>query len=94
VLNINNSEGHIKGLLIQWPLQLFKSTLETYKNTITMDTPQLDTIIAKHTITGLRIGGLLLPNLTPKPEGQIPTQMSNPRLATNNDSPVLIIEPA
>jgi hypothetical protein len=69
VLNINNLKGHIKGLLIQWPLQLFKSTLETYRDTITIDTPQLDTIITKYTITGPRIGSLLLPNLTPKPKG-------------------------
>jgi hypothetical protein len=94
VPNIDDSEGHVEGLPIQWPLQLFESTLETYGDTITVDTPQLDTIVAKHTITGPGIGGLLSPNLTPEPEGQIPTQMSDPGLATNNDSPVLITGPA
>jgi hypothetical protein len=94
VPNIDDSEGHVEGLLIQWPLQLFESTLETYGDTITVDTPQLDTIVAKHTITGPGIGGLLLPNLTLESEGQIPTQISDPGLATNNDSPVLITGPA
>jgi hypothetical protein len=68
--------------------------LETYRDTITMDTPRLDTIVAKHTITGPGIDGLLSPNLTLEPEGQIPTQMSNLGLATNSNSPVLITGPA
>ena len=65
--NINNLEGDIAGLPIQGPLQPFKSTLETYRDTITVDTPQLDTIITKPTTTGLGIGGLLSPNLTLEP---------------------------
>jgi hypothetical protein len=74
-------------------LQPFKSTLETYRDTITVDTPRLDTIVIKHTITGPGIGGLLSSNLTPEPEGQNTTQMSNPGLPTNSDSLVLVTGP-
>jgi len=38
VLNINNLEADITSLSIQGPLQPFKSTLETYRDTITIDT--------------------------------------------------------
>ena len=55
-----------------------------------MDTPQLDTIIAKPTTTTSNVGGLISPNLTPEPEGQITTQVTGTGLATNSDSPVLI----
>jgi hypothetical protein len=39
VPNIDNPEEDIAGLPIQGPLQPFESTLETYGDTITVDTP-------------------------------------------------------
>jgi hypothetical protein len=39
VLNINNLEEDITGLPIKGPLQPFKSMLETYGDTITVDIP-------------------------------------------------------
>jgi hypothetical protein len=39
VPNINNLERDIASLPIQGPLQPFKSILETYRDTITIDTP-------------------------------------------------------
>lgn len=73
MLNINDPEGDVAGLLIQRPLQPFESTLETYGDTITVDNPQLNTIVTKPTPPGYDAGGLLSPSLTPEPEGQITT---------------------
>jgi hypothetical protein len=39
VPNINNLEEDVASLPIQGPLQPFESTLETYRDTITVDTP-------------------------------------------------------
>jgi hypothetical protein len=64
--------------------------LETYRDTITMDTPQLDTIVTKPTTISLSIGGLLLPNLTLKPDNQITTRITILILLTYSDSPILI----
>ena len=88
--NIDNPEGDVAGLPIQGPLLPFESTLDTYGDTITVDTPQLDTTVNKPTTTGPGVGGLLSPNLTPEPDSQITTGVTAPGLPTRSDSPVLI----
>jgi hypothetical protein len=90
VPNIDNPEEDVTGLPIQGPLQPFESTLETYRDTITVDTPQSDTIITKPTTTGPGIGGLLSPNLTPKPNSQITTGITTPILPNYSDLPILV----
>jgi hypothetical protein len=90
VPNIDDLEGHVIGLLIQGPLQPFKSTLETYRDTITVDDPQLNVTVTKPIATVLSIDSLSSPNLTPEPDSQITTGITALRLPTHSDSLVLV----